>query len=137
MKRRTWIIILGISTILSGLGNAIKIYETIGGINMNIDMAWLILAVIFLCSITVLVYFNYKARKEDYKNFKQSTTENIRKLILKTESLEKEPIILLMGSRLETIKIYLRDYMRRFLVSQNIPEAMIEDLVKKFGEEFK
>lgn len=90
MKEKTWKIILGISTILSGLGNAVKIYETTGGINMKIDVAWLILAIIFISSITVLIYFNRKERKKDYKDFKQLTTENIRKLILKTESLSEE-----------------------------------------------
>jgi len=38
MKGKIWKIILGTSTILSGIGNAIKIFETTGGKNMKIDL---------------------------------------------------------------------------------------------------
>lgn len=51
---KTGVMILGIFTILSGIGNAIKIYE-FWGKDMKIDVAWLIIIIIFASCILILL----------------------------------------------------------------------------------
>lgn len=106
MKGKIWNIILVISAILSGIGNAIKIYEAIGDAHIKIDIAWLILAIIFIGSGSMYLIGKYREFKigieekvskieSDYKEkfeIKKELTEivtDIRKMVDRVALVEK------------------------------------------------
>jgi hypothetical protein len=82
MKGKIWKIILETSTILSGIGNAIKIFETTGGKNMKIDMTWLILLIIFIGCIAIIL----NGLRKDY----QKTRQIVYQLFAGSESKKNE-----------------------------------------------
>lgn len=56
---------------------------------------------------------------------------------IKGKYREKCRSLQLANLHLETMKIYLQDYMRRLLIFQGVAEKEVEDLIKKFDEKFK
>jgi len=93
---KTWKISLGIFAILSGIGNAIKIYEMVDR-NMKIDMAWLILAIIFITSVIILLNEFMKdyrlTRRIAYQLFLESEGKRIGKEIAQMAEPEIQKII--------------------------------------------
>ena len=107
------------SSILSGGYTIYLIIEKLIGIGVfkMSNLASIIIILIFLGSGIILILEKRKERKKE-NNSKLQDYNNLKE-------------------NLQTLKIYLRDYMQRLLISQNVAEREREDLIKHFEEKFK
>ncbi len=111
--------VLGWSNILSGGYTIYLIIEklvVVGVFKMNY-LASIVIVLIFLGSGVILILEKRRERKKEYDS-KLQDYHNLKE-------------------NLQTLKLYLRDYMQRLLISQNVAEREREDLIKHFEGKFK